>query len=154
MINIPLHVQALYDNTFDKNTNNNVIDSNNNIIDSNNNIINSNNNVIDSNNNVIDSNNIEFMDHLMAHEINYYENFTVKQLKQILTFYISYVCKTDLIYNKNLLCKKKHQLINYIIDFESESRYYDIVIKRKLYWSYMNELQVDPFMRKYVTTFI
>jgi hypothetical protein len=79
----------------------------------------------------------------VPHTINYYENFTVKELLLICEYYgIS----------KELKSKKynKEKIVYFLVDFESNLNNADIVCKRQNMWFYMNELKNDKFMKKYV----
>jgi ABC-type multidrug transport system ATPase subunit len=75
--------------------------------------------------------------------INYYDNFTVKELLLICDYYgIA----------KGLKSKKinKEQIVYFLVDFESNHNNAEIVCKRQNLWFYMNELKNDKFMKKYV----
>ena len=74
----------------------------------------------------------------------HYDTFyTVKDLTKICDYY---GLTKSLKINK---CKKE-QIIYSIIFFENNFLNYDIVLKRKSMWFYMNELKSDPFMKKYI----
>ena len=74
---------------------------------------------------------------------NYDLNFTVKQLTQICEYYN---LSKDIKLNK----MKKQEIIEQIIMFENNDDNYDIVLKRKELWYYMNELKNDKQMKKFV----
>lgn len=79
-------------------------------------------------------------DYMMASYMNYQENFTVKMLKNIAQYYgFKPSSKT-----------KKQDLIDFIIEFEQDEMYGDIVSRRCTLWSYMDELLEDPFTRKFI----
>ena len=80
---------------------------------------------------------------LMPEIINYEVNYNIKQLLLICEFYkIAKFVKTNK-YNKT-------DMIKAIVFFENNSENYEIVLKRKQLWFYMNELKNDTFMKKYV----
>ena len=80
---------------------------------------------------------------LMPEIINYEVNYNIKQLFLICEYYkISKILKT----NK---CNKAN-IIKALVFFENNSENYEIVLKRKQLWFYMNELKNDKFMKKYV----
>jgi hypothetical protein len=71
--------------------------------------------------------------------LNYQLNYTVKQLLLICDYYG--------IQNKN---KKKDEIINELVFFETNPENMEIVCKRQNMWFYANELKNDKFMKKYV----
>jgi hypothetical protein len=75
--------------------------------------------------------------------INYYVNYTVKELLLICEYY---GLAKEL---KNNKCNKE-QIINWLVMFESDLNNSDIVFKRQNMWFYINELKKDKFMKKYV----
>jgi hypothetical protein len=75
--------------------------------------------------------------------INYRENFTVKELLLICDYYG--VAK-ELKANK---CNK-HEIIQFLVIYESNPINSDIVFKRQNMWFFMNELKNDKFMKKYI----
>jgi hypothetical protein len=75
--------------------------------------------------------------------INYNENFTVKELLIICEYY---GFAKDLKSNK---CNKE-EIINFLVNFESNPDNSDIVFRRQNMWFYINELKNDKFMKKYV----
>ena len=80
---------------------------------------------------------------LMPEIVNYEVNYNIKQLFLICEYYkISKTLKT----NK---CNKAG-VIKALVFFENNSENYEIVLKRKQLWFYMNELKNDKFMKKYV----
>jgi hypothetical protein len=75
--------------------------------------------------------------------VDYNLNYTVKGLLHIGEYYgIA----------KNLkACKlNKEQIIEAIIMFESIPENYEIVLRRQKMWHFMNELNKDKFMRKFI----
>ena len=88
--------------------------------------------------------NTELKDDLnFTHIINYNENYTVKELLIICDYYgFAKELKTNK-YNKE-------EIINFLVDFESNVINSDIVIKRKNMWFYIDEIKKDKFMKKYV----
>ena len=73
---------------------------------------------------------------------NYELNYTNKQLLLICEYY-------------NLLTKKvrnmkKKELITMIMVFEKDISNYDIVLKRKILWGYLDELKSDKMMSRFI----
>ena len=79
----------------------------------------------------------------LTHMVNYHENFTVKELLLICEYYG---------FAKELKSAKlnKEQIIDFLVNFESDKNNTDIVFKRQNMWFYMNELKSDKFMKKYI----
>jgi hypothetical protein len=80
---------------------------------------------------------------LYSEFVNYQLNYTVKQLMLICEYYgFAKQLKT---------CKSnKNDIINVLVIFENKPENVEVVLKRKLYWSYMTELKEDKFMKKYI----
>jgi hypothetical protein len=78
----------------------------------------------------------------LTHMVNYRENFTVKELLFICEYYG---------FAKQLKSAKlnKEQIIDFLVNFESDEKNLDIVFKRQNMWFYMNELKSDKFMKKF-----
>jgi len=78
-------------------------------------------------------------DNLIAQHIDYYENYNIKMLRHIATYY-------------NILKKKlkKNELIDEIIKFENDPNNSIKVYNRKRYWHYINELKNDSYFSKYI----
>ena len=75
--------------------------------------------------------------------LDYEMNYTTKQLLLICDFYnISKQMKI----NKYT----KTDIINSLVLFENNPNNFEIVLKRKQFWFYINELKRDKFMKKYV----
>ena len=79
------------------------------------------------------------LDDYVASEIDYNENYTKKQLELIADYY-------DISKRK----KKKGQLIEEIVIFEKEPTNYDITQRRKTLWFYMEEINNDSFLSKFL----
>ena len=79
----------------------------------------------------------------LTHMVNYRENFTVKELLFICEYYG---------FAKQLKSAKlnKDQIIDFLVNFESDEKNLDIVFKRQNIWFYMNELKSDKFMKKFL----
>jgi hypothetical protein len=75
--------------------------------------------------------------------INYSINYTVKDLLLICDYYS--IAKGM----KSNKCKKD-EIIQILVDFESNPLNTDIVFKRQNMWFYMNELKNDRFMKKFI----
>lgn len=76
---------------------------------------------------------------MIALELNYDTNYTVKMLKMIMDYY--QISKRKMI---------KSEMIQSIILFEEDDNNNDIVEKRKKLWEYMKELKDDTFFSKYI----
>ena len=79
------------------------------------------------------------IDEYTASELDYNENFTKKQLELIANYYDISVRK-----------KKKLELIETIVVFEKEYSNCDIVNRRKTLWFYMEEINNDCFLSKFL----
>ena len=82
-------------------------------------------------------------DQLYTDMLNYDTNFTVKQLLLICEYY---GLLKDVKTNK----MKKQDIIEQIILFENNNDNYDMVIRRKELWYYINELKEDKMMKKFI----
>ena len=99
------------------------------------------NNAIGNNNN---NNRICIEDDDMYTEmVNYDMNYTVKQLLLICDYY---GLMKDVRTNK----MKKQDVIEQILLFENNMENYEVVIRRKELWYYLNELKNDKMMKKFV----
>jgi len=76
-------------------------------------------------------------------DVNYELNYNVKQLLLICEYYN--IAK-QLRRNK---CNKP-DIINTLVLFENDPENFEIMIKRKQLWFYINECKNDKFMKKYV----
>jgi hypothetical protein len=79
------------------------------------------------------------VDEYTASELDYNENFTKKQLELIANYYDISVRK-----------KKKLELIETIVVFEKEYSNCDIVNRRKTLWFYIEEINNDSFLSKFL----
>ena len=79
------------------------------------------------------------LDDYVASEIDYNENYTKKQLELIADYY-------EISKRK----KKKAQLVEEIVIFEKEPSNYDITQRRKTLWFYMEEINNDSFLSKFL----
>jgi len=86
-------------------------------------------------------NDISFTEsNILAQQINYDENYTVKMLQIIASYYgIKRVSKY-----------KKEDLINIIIEFENNDENIEKVSNLKKYWNYLLELKSEPFFSKFI----
>ena len=75
--------------------------------------------------------------------LNYKINYTVKQLLQICDYY-------GILKNIKLMKANKDEIINSIVFFETNPDNYDMTVKRKQMWYYIEELKSDKFMKKFV----
>ena len=83
---------------------------------------------------------IDETDYFVASEINYHENYTVKMLKHIASYYGN-LCISRM---------KKKNIVEFIIEFEQCESNFEIVQKRKRLWNHMEELLEDSFTRKFI----
>ena len=79
------------------------------------------------------------LDDYVASEIDYNENYTKKQLDLIADYY-------EISKRK----KKKSELIEEIVIFEKEPTNYDITQRRKTLWFYIEEINNDSFLSKFL----
>lgn len=79
------------------------------------------------------------LDDYVASEIDYNENYTKKQLDLIADYYK--ISKRK---------KKKAELIEEIVIFEKEPSNYDITQRRKTLWFYIEEINNDSFLSKFL----
>ena len=79
------------------------------------------------------------LDDYVACELDYNENYTKKQLELIADYYS--ISKRK---------KKKAQLIEEIVIFEKEPSNYDMTQRRKTLWFYMEEINNDSFLNKFL----
>ena len=79
------------------------------------------------------------LDDSMAAELDYNENYTKKQLDLIADYY-------EISKRK----KKKAELIEEIVIFEKEPSNYDIIQRRKTLWFYIEEINNDSFLSKFL----
>ena len=79
------------------------------------------------------------MSDYVAQELNYNENYTLKQLYRIAEYY-------DISKRK----KKKIELIEEIVVFENQPENCEIVNRRATLWSYMEEIKQDKYLSKFL----
>lgn len=76
-----------------------------------------------------------------------YDTMTLKQLLRIRDYYNHAI-------NANIPKLKKHtkknEIINDIIEFESNISNIDVVIKRNKLWKYIDELKADKYMKQFI----
>ena len=102
-----------------------------------------NNYKLESDDNSMNSDNIDLLE---SSALNYELNYNVKQLLLIGEYYnIAKQLRT----NK---CNKT-EIINTIVLFETDPENFEIMLKRKQLWFYINECKNDKFMKKYVLWF-
>ena len=78
-------------------------------------------------------------DSLLAEELNYSTNYTVKQIGNIMDYYKI---------NKRKM--KKDEQIQAIIFYESDIKNIHIVENRKRLWENIEELKNDPYFSKFI----
>jgi len=79
------------------------------------------------------------LDDYIACELDYKENYTKKQLELIADYYG--ISKRK---------KKKGEIIEEIVIFEKEIINYDMTQRRKTLWFYMEEINNDSFLSKFL----
>ena len=82
-------------------------------------------------------------DDMYTEMVHYDINYTVKQLLLICDYY---GLMKDVRTNK----MKKQDVIEQILLFENNMENYEVVIRRKELWYYINELKNDKMMKKFV----
>ena len=80
------------------------------------------------------------VDFMLASEIDYAENHTVKSLKHIATYYGF----------KSMSRIKKNDIIQFILQFENDDLNTELVQQRKNMWFYMSELKDDHYLHQFV----
>ena len=81
------------------------------------------------------------------YEEDEYETMNVKQLLRIRDYY-DYVSKVDI--PKSKKHTKKNEVIEYIMEFESNISNIDAVIRRHQLWKYIDELKADKYMKQFI----
>ena len=79
------------------------------------------------------------MSDYVAQEINYNENYTLKQLSRIAEYY-----------NISRRKKKKNKLIEEIVLFENDPENQEIVSRRFTLWEYIEEIKRDKYLSKFL----
>jgi hypothetical protein len=82
-------------------------------------------------------------DDMYTEMVNYDMNFTVKHLLLICDYY-------GLVKDVRTNKMKKQDVIEQILLFENNMENYEVVIRRKELWYYINELKNDKMMKKFV----
>jgi hypothetical protein len=78
---------------------------------------------------------------------NDYQTMNLKQLQRIRDYY-DHMTKVDIPKSKKYT--KKDDIIDYILEFESNITNIDIVIRRHQLWKYINELKEDKYMKQFI----
>jgi len=94
-----------------------------------------------TNNDNINSN--EEIYELYPQYYHYDMNFTIQQLLLICDYY-------NIVKSNKLKRENKINIIHKLIEFENETKNHEIVLQRKKFWFYMNELKNDKVMKKYI----
>ena len=81
----------------------------------------------------------DFYSQILLEEQDYNENYTKKQLEMIADYYS--ISKRK---------KRKHELIEDIVEFENKIEHMEIVEKRKLLWFYIQEIKNDNYLNKFL----
>ena len=79
------------------------------------------------------------MDCFVAMNLDYKTNYTLKELEMIGGYYS--------IKRRRM---RKDEFIKELVDFENNLENEDIVHRRKLMWSYLDELLEDNYLRKFI----
>lgn len=79
------------------------------------------------------------MDDYVAQELNYNDNYTLKQIQRIAEYY-----------NISKRKKKKGCLIEEIVLFENDPINCEIVNRRAMLWSYIEEIKNDKYLSKFL----
>jgi len=79
----------------------------------------------------------------MEIELINYSYLTLKQLNMICDYYgiASYI--------RIAKCKKE-DIVNMLVQYENTEQNYEIVVKRKRMWKYLEELKNDAYMKKFI----
>ena len=78
-------------------------------------------------------------DSFVAMELDYQTNYTLKELEMIAGYYLIKRSR-----------RKKRQFVKELVEFENNIENEEIVFRRKLMWSYLDELLEDNYLRKFV----
>ena len=89
-----------------------------------------------SGNNIIKE--LELLNECKSTEIDYYENYTLKQLVHIAKYY------------KLNRPRRKLQLCKQLALYETDITNYEIVFKRKKMWHYLHKIKEDNYLKKYL----
>ena len=81
----------------------------------------------------------DFYSQILLEEQDYDENYTKKQLEMIADYYS--ISKRK---------KRKHELIENIVEFENKIEHMEFVVKRKLLWFYIQEIKNDNYLNKFL----
>jgi hypothetical protein len=99
------------------------------------------NNVNEQEKNIVNNSDYinDFYSQILLEEQEYDENYTKKQLEMIADYYS--ISKRK---------KRKHELIENIVEFENKIEHMEIVEKRKLLWFYIQEIKNDNYLNKFL----
>ena len=78
-------------------------------------------------------------DVFLANEMHYSLNYTIKSLRRIAEYY-EISCRK----------KKKAQLIELIVTFESNEQNATLVLRRRIFWSLIGLIRNDKYLNKYI----
>ena len=78
-------------------------------------------------------------DAFLANEMHYALNHTIKSLRRIAEYY-----------GMSFKRKKKAQLIELIVAFESDKQNAQLVLRRRILWSLIGVIQGDKYLNKYI----
>ena len=80
------------------------------------------------------------VDFMFASEMDYTDNYTVKSLKHIASYYGF----------KSISRIKKVDIIQFILQFENDDLNIELVQQRKNMWFYMSELKDDHYLHQFI----
>jgi len=80
------------------------------------------------------------VDFMLASEMDYTDNYTVKSLKHIAAYYGF----------KSMSRIKKNDIIQFILQFENDDLNIELVQQRKNMWFYMSELKDDHYLHQFI----
>ena len=97
--------------------------------------------------NYIENNNLELdQDIILALRMDYSSNYNLSDIKKILDYYVEFK-------KLNAHCirkKRKEELIDQLVLFETDNHNIEIVSKRKRLWFYIKEIKNDKYLSKYI----
>jgi FKBP-type peptidyl-prolyl cis-trans isomerase (trigger factor) len=97
--------------------------------------------------NYIENNNVELdQDIILALRMDYSSNYNLSDIKKILDYYVTFK-KLDAHCVRK---KRKEELIDQLVLFETDNNNIEIVSKRKRLWFYIKEIKNDKYLSKYI----
>ena len=97
--------------------------------------------------NYIEDNNLELdQDTFLALRVDYSSNYNVSDIKKILDYYVEF----KKLNAHSIRKKRKEELIDQLVLFETDDDNIEIVSKRKRLWFYIKEIKNDKYLSKYI----